>query len=322
MARRVGHLQTQNQHERRIVRPREQIANISAGEIVAVHKAQSERAGDVGAEEEQDEETAFVVEFVVQVDTQQDADGNQRAVGDLHEGGDEGGEAEAFDDDGAEVADAAVGDVAHAAEHEEEVEFDVEEGFFDLVALSLYVSRPNATDMDDVRPPWLTYLQMLVLDSGLITLQPLHGNPLLRKSQELGSHWTVGHHNSDHNPPSTAQCADDQELVSPTCQRSVNMPNPISKEAAKCDASAVGGVPDANLDRLFLPRIPHTSNQHEARIRARFRGASKSSQYSQRPETVARSLAHQEEAPHEDVDAEILAQREPLHQEIRGKRPS
>lgn len=40
---------------------------------------------------------------------------------------------EAFDDDGAEVGDAAVGDVADDAEDEEEVELVVEEGFADLV---------------------------------------------------------------------------------------------------------------------------------------------------------------------------------------------
>lgn len=44
-------------------------------------------------------------------------------------------EAKAFDDDGAEVRDAAVGDVADGAEDKEEIQLDVEEGFFDLVAL-------------------------------------------------------------------------------------------------------------------------------------------------------------------------------------------
>jgi hypothetical protein len=47
-----------------------------------------------------------LLDVFVREDADEDAEGDDGAVGDLHEGCDEGGEAEAFDDYGAEVGDA------------------------------------------------------------------------------------------------------------------------------------------------------------------------------------------------------------------------
>ena len=45
-----------------------------------------------------------------------------------------------LNNDSAEVRDAAVGNIADDAEDEEEVEFNVKKGFFDLIALLTQVS--------------------------------------------------------------------------------------------------------------------------------------------------------------------------------------
>lgn len=72
---------------------------------------------------------------VVEVDAEEDGEGDEDAVGDLHYCCKQWGEAEALDDYRAEVGYAAVGNVAHYAQGEEEVEFWVEEGLENLVRL-------------------------------------------------------------------------------------------------------------------------------------------------------------------------------------------
>lgn len=82
---------------------------------------------------------AFLDVFVGE-DADEDAEGDDGAVGDLHEGCDEGGEAESFDDDGAEVGDAC--------------------GRMELVSLILFVVKGVATGMDvDVDVPPFGMLQ-------------------------------------------------------------------------------------------------------------------------------------------------------------------
>ena len=68
--------------------------------------------------------------------------------------------------------------------------------------------------------------------------------------------------------------------------------------------------------------VPHARYQHETRIRTRLRRPSKRPQRRQAREVMRRSLDHQEDTPEHDVEPKILAYRQPLHQEIRGKRPS
>ena len=77
--------------------------------VVCVEERETECSCDVGGEEEQDEPraglTAGFLDVFIGEDADQDTEGDDCAVGDLHEGCDEGGEAEAFDDYGAEVGD-------------------------------------------------------------------------------------------------------------------------------------------------------------------------------------------------------------------------
>jgi hypothetical protein len=61
-----------------------------------IDEAQTKGAGDVRAQEEQDEKTPVVIwEAVIEVDTAKDADDDEDTVGNLHQGRAEGGEAEA-----------------------------------------------------------------------------------------------------------------------------------------------------------------------------------------------------------------------------------
>ena len=135
VAGRVGDLQGQDHHEGGVIGPRQEVADVPAHVVAGVHEAQAERPRDVGAEEDEDEEAALVGEAVVQQDAGEDGEGDEGPVGDLHQGRDQRGEAEALDDQGAEVGYAAVGDVAYYPEEEEEVQFYVEEGFANLVGL-------------------------------------------------------------------------------------------------------------------------------------------------------------------------------------------
>jgi len=135
VARGVCDLQGQNHDERGVVRPREQITKIPPDVVLLVDEAEAKRTGDVGAEKDQNEEASPVGESIIQEDAGQDGQDDEAAVRDLHQRGDQGGKAEAFDDQRAEIRDPPVGHVAHHAEGEEEVEFDVGEGFFDLIRL-------------------------------------------------------------------------------------------------------------------------------------------------------------------------------------------
>ena len=68
--------------------------------------------GNAAVEENENEEAAFIHEFVVQVDACQDRQGDESAVRDLHECCHECAEAETFDNDGTEVGYTTVRDIA------------------------------------------------------------------------------------------------------------------------------------------------------------------------------------------------------------------
>ena len=67
------------------------------------HKMQAECAGDVGDEEDEHEEAALILEFVVQVDAKKDGANDEGAVWDLHQSRDECREAKSLDDEGSKV---------------------------------------------------------------------------------------------------------------------------------------------------------------------------------------------------------------------------
>lgn len=103
----------------------------------------------------------------------------------------------------------AVGDVADTAEDEEEIELDVQEGFFNLVGL-----------------------EMLVLDAGLVVFEAFDGDALLALGKELGCDGRVGckdvqyrveawvmelltHQDGYHDSPGTAEATNNDKFVAP-----------------------------------------------------------------------------------------------------------
>ena len=76
LTRRISNLHTKNHHKRRIIRPRQIIANQAPDFLVHGYEAQTEGAGDVGEEEEEDEDAASVLEAVVEVNADEDGDGD------------------------------------------------------------------------------------------------------------------------------------------------------------------------------------------------------------------------------------------------------
>jgi hypothetical protein len=86
----------------------------------------------------------------------------------------------------------AVGDIADHSEQEEEVQFNVAEGFFDLVDF-----------------------QMLVLDACLVSSQSLDYDFLLAEGQAFGCDRTVWEVNKHDDSPDEAESADDDELELP-----------------------------------------------------------------------------------------------------------
>ncbi len=195
MTRRVGGLQRQYHHEGRVIRAGKPVKDQARGPVSGISEAEAEGPRDVRQEEDEDEQAAPVDEAVVGVDAREDAGGDYGPVRDLHQGGDQGAEAEALDDEGAEVRDAAVRDVPDQAEAEEQVELGVEERLADLVRL-----------------------EVLVLDAGLVLPQPLDGHAPLRERELLGPHGRVREEGEDDDPPHAAERPDDQELVLPRRQ--------------------------------------------------------------------------------------------------------
>lgn len=112
MSSRVGYLQGQNHDECRIVGSGQEIADVAAYSLVEGDETKAEGAGNVGAEKYQDKKASFVDEFVVQVDTHQDGQRDEGAVGNLHKCCDERAEAESFDNDGSKVGNAAIRNVS------------------------------------------------------------------------------------------------------------------------------------------------------------------------------------------------------------------
>lgn len=114
MPSRIRYLQGQYHDKSRIVWTSQEVANVAADLLVERDEAQTEGAGNVGAEEDEDEDAPFIHKFVVQVDAGQDRNGDEGAIGNLHECRHERTEAETFDDNGAKIGNAAVWDVAYS----------------------------------------------------------------------------------------------------------------------------------------------------------------------------------------------------------------
>lgn len=62
-------------------------------------------------------------------------------------------------------------------------------------------------------------------------------------------------------------------------------------------ADTVGTVPNTDNKRLFLPQVPQRSDSHERRISDAFDSAREDAQSQEGPETVAGSLAAEEDTP-------------------------
>lgn len=107
----------------------------------------------------------------------------------------------------------------------------------------------------------------------------------------------------------------------------MDMTDAVSEQSAQRNAESVGRVPQSDSDGLFAPRIPHTRDEHEARVRAGLGRTTEHSKDGEGGKTVACGLDHQEDtptrmqrfvrqlenlgwkkfhSPHENVDAEIF----------------
>ena len=160
MPRRVGSRHAQYHDKCSIIRTGEVVPYQSACFVTRLEKGEHERSSYVRQQPQKDEDAprllAVAGDIVVQEDAGQDRDGDYEAVWDLQEGGGKAGEAEALDDEGAEVADSAlernvsnvcsyrdrrayVGDVANNTEDEEKIGFVVGENLFQLVCLEVLV---------------------------------------------------------------------------------------------------------------------------------------------------------------------------------------
>lgn len=116
--------------------------------------------------------------IVVQEYTNENRDRYQDTVWKLHEGCDECAEPEAFDDDGPEIGDSTVRDVAHDTEQEEAVDFRIFERFDDLVTL-----------------------EMLVLHTSLVLSQPLDCPSSLFWSQQGRCDRRIREEEEEHYTP-------------------------------------------------------------------------------------------------------------------------
>lgn len=87
---------------------------------------------------------------------------------------------------------------------------------------------------------------MLVLNAGLIALQPLDCNSLFAIIQELGRYRRIRHEDANDNSPKTAQSADDDEFVSPRRQSTINVADRIAEKATQSNPGPVGGIPEAD----------------------------------------------------------------------------
>lgn len=196
VAGRVRRLQGEHQDEGRVVGAREVVGDETPGLAARRQEGEAEGAGDVREEEKHDDVAAALLprafDPVVEEDAAQDAHGDQNPVGHLHQGRHERREAKALDDDGAEVRDAAVGDVAHDAQHEEKVEFWVQKRLADLVRF-----------------------EMFILDPCLVVTQAVDSPATLCGSQERRRNGRVGQEDEEDNAPDAAKGANDQELELP-----------------------------------------------------------------------------------------------------------
>lgn len=73
---RIRNLHTQDHNESCVIRPCQVVADQAADRLICRHEAQTEGTGDVGEEEDEDEDAASVFEAVIEIDTCKDRDGN------------------------------------------------------------------------------------------------------------------------------------------------------------------------------------------------------------------------------------------------------
>lgn len=122
---------------------------------------------------------------IVQIYTAQDEQCNQHPVRNLQQGRDEGRVAKTFDDNGSKVGDTAIRRVMDCTEEEEKVGLWVTESFDDLI-----------------------WLEVLILDAGLVRAQACYRDETLPGSKEWSGRGAIGKKDEHYDAPDRAEgCA-------------------------------------------------------------------------------------------------------------------
>ena len=96
------------------------------------------------------------------------------------------------------------------------------------------------------------------------------------------------------------------------------MGDTIEDEATWDRDYAVSAVPDCDSSWLFFALPPGRSDENEARVEARLKDTEEEPSYHERLETGASAHTRQDNAPEKEVDSDIFAGGEALHENIRG----
>lgn len=188
---------------------------------------------------------------------------------------------------------ATVGDVSTEDTKEEEPDLEIHETFLDLVPL-----------------------ESLVLDTSLVALEDGEEKDALVFSKTLGGDGTVGEEEEYNESPSGTEGTNDKEFVLPGGEGALDVANGVAEETTKGHANAGSTEPDTDAERLLATGVPHTSDEHKGRVCAGFSSTTKDTEDGKGLKGVACGLDHEQGAPEEDVDAEILANGELEHKVV------
>lgn len=238
---------------------------------------------------------------------------------------------QALDDKSRKVGNAAIRDIGRKAKQREEPGLVVQIGLLDLFPVD-----------------------SILLYAGLVASHPRNHDELLVMRKAPDGSRRVGQADEEAYSPNGAKGTNDDELIAPWRQHSLDLADAVSWNSkvqtltnfipqihssqspqghfpilvkVSCESSLTNKTTPSNTDsikriprryprRLLRPRVVHGRDEHKGRVGNCLECPRQNPKSQQGLQILHRGLAHEQRAPHEDVEGEVIGGRAALHEEV------
>lgn len=250
--------------------------------------------GDGQCDDTHDQETVPVVGPTGQPAGERDGASTDHTGRDDNQGGLQGGEAEGFDDEVAEVLCAAVGDLGQHCQGEEMPRLGVAEAFDELRPFPGGFLCPTGTCDHGTMRHELSFLG----------------------GEERGSGDAIREEGEEDESPQKGGYAEDDEHPHPGMQGMVNVANAIGEQTGDEPADRVAREPDARAEGNLIAGVPRRGEEHEGRRDGGLRHPEKESHGQQTAVVGTGGREGYYGTPEPGIDGEVLGDGHPGDQHV------